>query len=284
MATNKLHHHGRRFHCFGLRHFYLFTARLLGFVSVAILLLFQSSSWGCEWVLPSDQTGGWSTSANWGGLEPTSDSIAYIYNGGTAIVTQPDEACLYLYLGNSGAGHSGAVQLESGFLSASKVYIGNYNTGLFTQLGGTNTISGNLYLGYNTGSNGTYNLNGGTLVLHSISKGSGIAAFNFGGGTLQANSNFSTTLPMTLTGNGGNANVDTAGYTVTYSGQLSGSGGLNKLGSGNLSLTGINTYTGGTNINVGNLSISSTAALPGWDTPGKYTVASGAPCWQSETA
>jgi fibronectin-binding autotransporter adhesin len=191
-------------------------------------------------------------------------------------VTQSDEACLYLYLGNSGAGQSGAVQMNSGSLSASKEYIGNYGTGLFTQSGGTNTIAGNLYLGYNTGGDGTYNLNGGTLVVQSLSKGSGTAAFNFGGGTLKANSSWSATLPMNLTGTGGNANVDTAGYALTLSGQLSGLGGLNKVGAGSLTLSGSNVYMGTTNINGGVLAISSTAALPGWNITNEYLVASGA--------
>ena len=63
-------------------------------------------------------------------------------------------------------------------------YSGN---GTFLQTGGTNNIAAVydcLYLGYNAGSSGTYNLNGGTLILWALSKGSGTAVFNFGGGTL----------------------------------------------------------------------------------------------------
>ena len=74
------------------------------------------------------------------------------------------------------------------------------------------------------------------LILQLLSQGSGTAAFNFGGGTLQASGDFTTTLPMTLTGDGGNANIDMAGYEVTLSRVLSGTGGLNKLGSGTLTL------------------------------------------------
>ncbi len=114
--------------------------------------------------------------------------------------------------------------------------VGHSGTGVFIQSGGTNTVSNGLYLGYYAGSNGTYILDGGTLILKSLSKGSGTAAFKFGAGTLQASGDFSTTLPMTLTGNGGNANVDTASYSVTLSGKLSGPGGLNKQGLGNSSL------------------------------------------------
>ena len=93
-------------------------------------------------------------------------------------------------------------------------YVGDYGTGNFTQSGGTNAISGNLYFGYGAASCGTYNLNGGTVILSGISAQRDTAVFNFGGGTLQANASFMTTLPMTLTGSGGNATVDTAGYAL----------------------------------------------------------------------
>ena len=56
---------------------------------------------------------------------------------------------------------------------------------------------------------------------------------------------------MTLTGSGGNATVDTAGYTVTLSGSLSGPGGLAKTDSGTLVLAASNTYTGGTIVEAG---------------------------------
>ena len=44
---------------------------------------------------------------------------------------------------------------------------------------------------------------------------------------MQASGTLTTSLPMTLTGNGGNANVDTARFPVTLSGVLSGIGGSN---------------------------------------------------------
>ena len=64
--------------------------------------------------------------------------------------------------------------------------VGNHGSGNFTQTGGTNSVTSNvLALGENSGSSGTYNLNGGLLLPCSsgITVGSGSAAFNFGGGT-----------------------------------------------------------------------------------------------------
>lgn len=147
--------------------------------------------------------------------------------------------------------------MSDGILTSGIQYVGSTGTGTFTQTGGINTISSTLFLGTNPGSSGTYNLNGGTLSLRSINKGSGTAAFNFGGGMLQANGGFTTSLPMTLRGNGSDANINTANNAVTFSGVLSGAGGLNKFGSGTLTLSGSNTYSGGTAIYGGYIAASS---------------------------
>jgi autotransporter-associated beta strand protein len=134
--------------------------------------------------------------------------------------------------------------------------------GTFTQTGGTNSIAGSLIMGVNPGSNydpgstGTYNLNGGTLILKSISLGPGTTFFNFGGGTLQASGDLSTALNMTLTGTGGNANIDSDAYHVAISGLLSGSGGVNKRGTGTLTLSAANSYSGPTTVAGGTLEIA----------------------------
>ena len=56
---------------------------------------------------------------------------------------------------------------------------------------------------------------------------------------------------MTLTSNGGNGTVDTTSGSIALSGILSGSGGLNKVGPGTLTLAGANTYSGTTTIAAG---------------------------------
>ena len=57
----------------------------------------------------------------------------------------------------------GTLQMPSGSLASPNQYIGYSATGSFTQSGGTNSLSNNLFLGYNAGSNGTYSLSGGSL-------------------------------------------------------------------------------------------------------------------------
>jgi fibronectin-binding autotransporter adhesin len=188
----------------------------------------------------------------------------YIGYSGTGSFTQTGgtNSILDLVLGlclGYNSGSSGTYNLSnSGQLSAYKEYIGYSGTGTFTQTGGMNTISlyNALNLGYYSGSSGTYNLNGGTLITKSISQGSGTAAFNFGGGTLQASDGFNCSMPMTLTGEGGNANINASSWIILY-GVLSGDGGLNKLGLGTLDLDASNTYKGGTMFSCGYISASS---------------------------
>ena len=163
-----------------------------------------------------------------------------------------------LYLGGNIG--SGAYNLSgSGQLTTPYEYVGWSSPGNFTQSGGTNTVSGRFYLGY--GSSGTYNLNGGRMIVSWMNAGSGAAAFNFSGGTLQAGASFSTGLPITLNTSGGIATIDTAGYLVTLGGVLSGPGSLDKIGSGTLVLSGTNTYTGGTMLSDGTLSITNSSAV-----------------------
>ena len=117
---------------------------------------------------------------------------------------------------------------------AQGIYVGHVGAGTFNQSGGTVTKAGgpSFRVGSDPGSSGTPILTGGVLQINGLSQGSGTALFNFGGGTIQALAGFSSSLPMTLTGTGGNATVDTSGYTVTLSGPLSGTssaGGLLNL-------------------------------------------------------
>ena len=146
-------------------------------------------------------------------------------------------------------------------------------TGVVNQSGGTFTVlgAGNLLFGPGTS---TYNLSGGTLNVGAVGvTGTPTAgsSFIFNGGTLQANKNataFFAGLPSVVIGGGGGT-IDTQAFNVSVgqvfaTGVTGGAdGGLSKIGSGTLTLTGASTYTGPTNANAGTLVVSGTGSVNG---------------------
>ena len=141
-----------------------------------------------------------------------------------------------------------------------------YGTG-----GVTNTISGNGTISaerVDLGNCGTYDISGVTLKVGS----GGIVHDNnwgytakFGAMTILATANFTvanagtTSLADSTTG----TTFDTNGNTVTVNQVLGGDGKLRKTGEGTLSLTGNNTYSGGTIVEAGKLSLASTGTISG---------------------
>ena len=108
--------------------------------------------------------------------------------------------------------------------------------------------------------NTTYDFTGGTMIVMESLNGGG--SLNFGGGLMRIGDDFSaTSLAMTLTGVGGDANLDTDGHDVTFDGSMSGVGGLNKLGDGTLTLAGLNTYTGDTTVTDGAVTLAEAGSL-----------------------
>jgi autotransporter-associated beta strand protein len=143
-------------------------------------------------------------------------------------------------------------------------------------------------LQHNSGSAGTYHLNGGTLRAFGITTGvpssdpSFNSVFNFNGGTLQPtedNNAFIQALSRANVRDGG-AVIDTAGFNISMGQPLlqsdivgdAGNGGLTKNGAGKLTLTGANTYTGNTTVNGGTLAVTQ----PTFNPNSAVTVASGA--------
>jgi autotransporter-associated beta strand protein len=163
---------------------------------------------------------------------------------------------------------NGTYLLSGGSLAVTgTALIGDSSIGTFLQSGGTASFLGVVEIANVAGSQGTYDLNGGQFAAQSITVGSGSATFNLNGGTLQAlqsNSNFfAGATNLTVNVQNGGATVDTQGYSVVVGTNLlqSGSGGLTKIGSGMLSLSGSNSYTGGTTINQGTLQLGGPSAL-----------------------
>ena len=203
------------------------------------------------------------------------------------------------------ASYNGTLQMGNGTLDADTIYLGRNVAGGGGGTGagnGTLTVSGgtvkarNLYLGdqnnitaTNTVS-GTFNLNGGAnLHAQTIAKGPGTGTqaatrtFNWNEGTIH---NYDSSTDLTIGSFGGTATFAligagahtfeiSSGRQGTVHQVISGSGssGLTKAGAGTLTLSGTNTYSGPTNIDVGTLVVSSSGSI---NTTSAINVAAGA--------
>ena len=200
--------------------------------------------------------------------------------GGTTSVA--GEIC-----GANQAGSAAQLNVSGGCVSAG-------NRILLTQSGsGTLNLSGSglvttpclAVAGNSALSIGMVNLNGGTLAVGGVQETyngsyaegqliSGLATFNFNGGLLRATTSSTTFLEgldYAYVQSGG-ALIDTQGFNDTIAqalansssgGAPSGSGGLTKFGSGTLTLTASNTYTGLTTVNGGVLQLGDGTANTG---------------------
>jgi autotransporter-associated beta strand protein len=162
----------------------------------------------------------------------------------------------------SGSGYLAGVYESVGELSS---------TGSFNQSAGTNNISSYLWVG-DSSSSGTYNLNGGVLTVAQVIGNSHGGTFNLNGGTLQAGGStpyFFHDLKLANVQLGG-AIIDVQGFSDTISQNLLHDpslgavpdGGLTKLGTGVLKMTGTNTYIGTTTISQGELIVDGSIAGP----------------------
>ena len=172
------------------------------------------------------------------------------------------------------AGSNGTMNVSAGTVStASWFAVGRANSTGVLNISGTGTVQklnavGALELGNAGASNGTVNLNGGSLIVNKVVTGGGTSTFNFNGGTLKATVNEAAYLQGLTNAfvKAGGAVIDTAGFNTTIAQTLqtdavSLGGGLTKTGAGTLTLTSSgNSYTGATNIKNGTLSIGFVAA------------------------
>jgi outer membrane autotransporter protein len=212
-----------------------------------------------------------------GAFTLTNSSALWMGNGGfvnNSTSTQTVNSMVNLFASqtwNAAAGDMMFTDIEMLFGSAKLLTIdGAHNvtvTGDFSgQAGvrkqGTGTL---LFSGTNTYTNGT-TVDAGVLRVGSATGLPQNTNYTVNGGTLDLN-NFDLTATQ-LDGTGGSIDLGTAALNVdqtsdtTFAGGITGTGSLNKLGSGNLSLTGANDYSGGTTVSAGTLT-GTTAGLQG---------------------
>src|SRR5690606_429670 len=109
--------------------------------------------------------------------------------------------------------------------------------------------------------NGTLNLNGGVLEAGGTIASTATSQLNFNGGTLRARTGSNLTVSHDATVGSDGAIFDSNGNTLTYSGLLSGTGGVVKVGERKLVLSAANTYEGGTEIQAGVVEAANANAL-----------------------
>ncbi|MGX5776916.1 autotransporter-associated beta strand repeat-containing protein [Methylorubrum zatmanii] len=109
---------------------------------------------------------------------------------------------------------------------------------------------------------GTNSYSGGTAITAGTLRvgadaalGAGGGGISLDGGTLAASASFGSGRSVSLGGAGGTVEVMAAADTLTLSGDLAGTGGLTKSGSGTLLLLGTGRYAGRTTVSAGTLQI-----------------------------
>ncbi len=169
----------------------------------------------------------------------------------------------------------------SSWTNSGDLHIGYLGAGNLTIANGGKVGSIATFLTTDAASSATLELLGtaasgrGVLETGQIINGSGNATLTLNGGVLRATRDEAAYLSgfpaLTIGGNG--ISFDSNGHAIGVSTDLSGSGGLTKLGTGTLALSGINSYTGDTVIQAGRLVSDGAASL---SPDSNVTIATGA--------
>ncbi len=163
--------------------------------------------------------------------------------GGTFVVTNEAEGLVI----NRRAGNVARANFSGGTALIEKVMLGFNNT--VNAGSATLTVDG-----------GALRIGAGGIVSAGVSPF--VASVVLQSGTLGAEKNWSSSLPMTLSGN---IHIDAQSQhgvptEITLNGVLSGSGGLTKTGAGTLVLAADNTYSGPTIVQAGTLRVDGSLA------------------------
>jgi autotransporter-associated beta strand protein len=171
-----------------------------------------------------------------------------VFDGGTLILAANNaDAFTITNLG-------GAMNVATGAVTASGVISNEgLNSGMLKKTG-----AGRLVLSASNTYSGGTTVEAGTLQISTMDNlGSGPVALN--GGTLAVTETIATNRAMSLGTNNGTLDV-ASGKALTVSGEVSGSGALNKTSAGSLILSGTNTHTGTVGVNQGTLVLNGSTA------------------------
>lgn len=217
------------------------------------------------------------TSASWtaSNIIVSSGATLALNVGGTGEFTATDVATLAALGSSTGGFQNGSIlglnTTNSGGTFTYSSVLADTNAGA-NSIGLTKLGAGMLTLGAANTYSGETAVYGGTLALgNSLALQYSTLDYNSYGGVLSFGTLTSATLgglqgsqALALTNTSNTAVVLTVGSNSTstsYSGILSGSGSLTKVGSGMLTLTGANSYTGVTTINGGTVALSGSGKI-----------------------
>ncbi len=166
----------------------------------------------------------------------------------------------------SGAGVFNQNGLGTAVLNGANTYTGQTNVNAGTVVLGNATALGTIAAGTVVANGATLDLNGQTVGGEALTIGG--AGVGGNGALINGNINVAASLAgavtltadTTITTNSANANA-TSGGSITLSGNVSGGFGIIKNGTGTLTLTGLNIYTGQTLVNAGILQAGNNFAL-----------------------
>ncbi len=168
----------------------------------------------------------------------------------------------------AGGTSAGTVNTSGGILSVNNQIQISENGSTATSslnISSTAQVSASTVLVGSGGATGTgiLSMTGGSLTTGQISGSTGISNATFNGGQVIATGNqaaFITSLGTATLG-AGNLSVNSNGFAIASNQVFNGVGGLNKLGTGTLTLSASSGYTGKTTVQVGTLALAATGAI-----------------------
>ena len=206
-----------------------------------------------RWTVAS---GTWGGAGSWSGGVPTFSTAAAV--SGTSGLATGQALARRLSIGDGGPGR---LNVTGGSLDIfERLHLGPSSDGTLSITGGS-VAAGEIVLGGLSGTTPTAGLlvmTGGTLQAAFIRAGSAGGRFDWTAGAVHLTASPNVAVPTVVGPAGGT--IATNGFSGTWSGVLTGSGGLTKNGAGTLTLTGSNTLLGNVRVNAGTLALNHVAA------------------------